>query len=119
MAFEMRKSAGPYMYLGVRDPVTRKVRKVYLGRGDAARTVAASIAEHKARREAGRRAVREARDALAVVDALTAELDGAATLLMEAVLLVGGWHRPNYGPWRRKRDGHGRHEPGPAAGRVG
>lgn len=119
MAFEKRRSAGPYFYHGVRDPATRKVRKLYLGRGDAARTVAASIAEQKGRQEAGRLAVREARDALAVVDALTAELDGAATLLMEAVLLASGWHRPNYGPWRRKRDGHGRHEPGPAAGRVG
>jgi hypothetical protein len=119
MAFEKRKTTGPYFYLGVRDPATRKVRKVYLGRGAAARTVAASIAEQEARREAGRRAVREARDSLNAVDALTAELDGAATLLMEAVFLAGGWHRPNYGPWRRKRDGHGRHESGPAAGRVG
>lgn len=119
MAFEMRKTTGPYFYHGVRDPTTRKVRKLYLGRGDAARTVAASIAGQKARREAARRAVRDAQDSLTVVDALTAELDGAATLLMEAVLLVSGWHRPNYGPWRRKRDGHRRHEPGPAVGRVG
>jgi len=119
VAFEKRKSAGPYFYHGVRDPVTRKVRKLYLGRGDAARTVAASIAEQNAGREAGRRAVQEARDALTVVDALTAVLDEATTLLMEAVLLDSGWHRRNYGPWRRKRDGHGRHEPGPAAGRVG
>ena len=119
MAFETRKTAGPYFYLGVRDPDTRKVRKVYLGNGDAARAVAASIADRKARLQADRRAVQEARDVLRAVDALTAELDGAATLLMEAVLLVGGWHRPNYGPWRKRRHGHGRHEHGPAVGRVG
>lgn len=119
MAFESRGSAGRYFYLGVRDPDTRKVRKLYLGRGDAARAVAASIAERKARQEAGGRAVREARATLKAVDALTAELDGAATLLMEAVLLAGGWHRPNYGVWRKRRHGHGRHGPGPTAGRVG
>ena len=119
MAFEKRKTAGPFMYLGVRDPVTRKVQKVCLGRGDAARAVAASIAERKTRREGDRCAVRDARHVLEAVDALTAELDGATTLLMEAALLAGGWRRQNYGPWRRKRDGHGRLEPGPAAGPVG
>ena len=119
MAFEPRGSAGPYFYLGVRDRVTGKVRKLYLGTGDAARSVAAAIADRKSRQESDRQAVREAQDALRAVDALTAELDAAATLLMEAVLLAEGFHRPNYGPWRRKRDGHGRHGTGTAAGRTG
>jgi hypothetical protein len=119
MAFESRGSAGNYFYLGVRDRGTGKVRKLYLGTGDAARSVAASIADRKSRQAADRRAVQEAQEALRSADALTAELDGAATLLMEAVLLAGGWHRPNYGPWRRKRDGHGGHGAGPAAGRAG
>lgn len=119
MAYETRKAAGPYLYVGYRDPDTRRVRKLYLGRGAAARAVAASIAEQKGRQEADRRAVLEAQDALRTVDALTAQLGAAATLLMEAVLLAGGWHRPNYGPWRKRRHGHGRHAAGPAAGRVG
>lgn len=119
MAFEKRGANGPYLYVGIRDPETRTVRKLYIGRGHAAQTVAAAIAERKSRLEAGRRAVREARDALTTVDALAAELDAAATLLMEAMLLAGGWHRPNYGPWRRRRHGHGGRLTGPAAGRVG
>ena len=119
MAFETRKAGGRYFYLGVRDRVTGKVRKLYLGTGDAARSVAASIADRKRRQAADRRAVREAQDAHRAADALTAELDGAATVLMEVVLLAEGFHRQNYGPWRRKRDDHGGHGAGPAAGRAG
>lgn len=119
MAFETRKSGGRYFYLGVRDRATGKVRKLYLGTGDAARSVAAAIADRKRRQAADRRAVWEARDAIRAADALTAELDGAATVLMEAELLAKGFHRQNHGPWRRKRDGHGGHGAGPAAGRAG
>lgn len=119
MAFESRGPARKYLYLGVRDPISGKVRKVYVGTGKRAAAAAKALAGRKERREAGRRAVREARDEPRAAEALAVELDAAATLLLEAVLLAGGWHRPNYGPWRRKRDGHGRQEPGPAAGRVG
>jgi hypothetical protein len=119
MAFEARKSAGPFFYLGYRDPATGAVRKRYFGRGGRAREAAAALASRQREREADRRAVGAARDALRDLDALTAELDGAAAVLMEAVLLAGGWHRPNYGPWRRKRDGYGGHGAGPGGGRAG
>jgi hypothetical protein len=119
MAFETRKSAGPFFYLSYRDRATGKVKKLYVGKGDLAKDAAKALAGRKKRREDDRRAVREARDRLRGPDALTAELDGAATVLMEAVLLAGGWHRPNYGPWRRKQNGHGGHGADPAAGRAG
>jgi len=107
MAFERRGASGVYMYFASRDPATGRVKKTYIGRGP--RADAAALARRREQREADRRAVRAAQDALRDLDALTAEMDDAASLLMEAVLLAGGFHRHNYGRWRRVRDGHGRH----------
>jgi len=117
MAFERRgKSAGVYFYLSVRDPATGTVKKTYLGRGGRARAAADALARRRDQREADRRAVRVARDASRGADDLTAELDAAATVLMEAVLLTAGFHRPNFGPWRRRRHDHGGHGVDPAGG---
>ncbi len=117
MAFERRgKSGGTYFYLTVRDPATGAVRKTYLGRGGRATAAADAIARRRDQREADRRAVRAARDASRAADELTAELDAAATVLMEAVLLTAGFRQTNYGPWRRRRD-HGRN--GAALGGAG
>lgn len=108
--FERRgKSRGTYFYLTVRDHSTGKVRKTYLGRGKRATTAAEAIARRRDQREADRRAVRVARDASRAADEMTAELDAAATVLMEAALLAAGFHRTNYGPWRRRRHDHGGH----------
>lgn len=115
MAFERRgKSGGTYFYLTVRDPATGTVRKTYLGRGGRARAAADAIARRRDQRETDKRAVRVAQDASRAADDLTAELDAAASLLMEAVLLAAGFHRPNYGPWRRRRHDHGGHGADPA-----
>lgn len=116
MAFEKRRSAGSYFYLSVRDPATGKVKKQYLGRGREATDAARALARRKRLREADLRAVRADQDSLRGIDRLTAELDAAAVLMMEAVLLAGGWHRENYGAWRRRRHDHGRHGPAPAGG---
>ena len=37
-------------------------------------------------------------------------MNEAATLVMEAALLAEGFHRPNFGVWRKRRvkDDHGR-----------
>lgn len=115
MAFERRgKSGGTYFYLTVRDAATGNVRKTYLGRGGRATAAADAIARRRDRREADRRAVRVARDASRAAGELTAELDAAATVLMEAALLAAGFQRPNYGPWRRRRHDHGGHQVNPA-----
>lgn len=115
MAFERRgKSGGTYFYLTVRDAATGTVRKTYLGRGGRATAAAAAITRRRSQREADQRAVRVARDACRAADELTAGLDAAATLLMEAALLAAGFHRTNYGPWRRRRHDHGGHGADPA-----
>ena len=119
MAYEARKSGSRFYYASLRDAATGRVRKVYLGRGERAAEAAAAVAGRRERREAERRAVRDARAALRALDGLTAELDAAAALLMEAVLLAWGWHRPNYGPWRRRRHGHGSDGAAPRVGGAG
>jgi hypothetical protein len=108
MAFERRgKSGGTYFYLTVRDAATGEVKKQYLGRGGRARDTADAIARRRDQREADRRAVQTERAATRAADDLMAELDAAATVVMEAVLLAAGFHQPNYGPWRRRRHDHG------------
>lgn len=111
MAMERRKSAGPYMYLSRRNPTTGRVQKVYLGRGAKADVAAASLAERRERRDADCRAVEEARSELAAADDLMGTLDTAATVLLEAALLAAGFHRTNYGPWRKRRSDHGHGRP--------
>ena len=106
MAFERRKSAGLYYYAAARDPETGKVRKYYLGRGERAEAAAAEVALRRERRSAERRARREAREKYRAAERLTAELAEAAATLMQAALMALNWHRPNYGSWRKKRDGH-------------
>lgn len=119
MAFERRKSGRSYMYVGVRDRATGRVRKVYLGNGHHAEAAAAAIAGRQSAAIADRKAVADAEAATRAADALTAALTDAVSILVEAAMLADGWHRPNYGPWRRKRHGHGRHGIGPAADLAG
>ena len=105
MAFEQRESAGPDLDIARRDPGTAKPRKRPGGRrGEAARLAAAELANERDRRDAERRERAEADGRLREIEALTSELAAAAQTLMEVALLIDGWHCPNYGPWRRKRN---------------
>jgi hypothetical protein len=103
MAFEPRGKSGKFFYLAYRDEETGKVKKAYLGRGPWAQSVAAALEKRAKRREADRLAVDAARSELRVVDGLMGDLDAAATLLLDAVLLTAGFHRVNFGPWRKRR----------------
>ncbi|QJW94611.1 hypothetical protein [Frigoriglobus tundricola] len=104
MAFETRKVGGTkYLYLSERDPATGKVRKRYVGTGPKADAAAAALEARRKRRADERLAVERVRSELGAVDALMAELDAGATLVMEAALYAAGYHRPNYGPWRKRR----------------
>ena len=118
MGFETRKSGRSYMYLGVRDPVTQKVRKLYLGNGAQAQAAAVAISERRDRRDAESKAVRTAKAATLLTDGMTQQLNEVVMTLMEAVLTIEGWHRPNYGPWRRKNHAHKRDKPDPAVGHT-
>ena len=92
------KSGTMYYYRCVRgdDGVAAKV---YVGRGPRADRAAAGVAAARRDREA------VAAEALrfAEADRLSAEVAAAADTLAAAALLAGGCHRPNGGPWRKKR----------------
>jgi hypothetical protein len=107
MALERRKTSGAYMYLSRRDPATGRVRKVYLGRGPEADAAAEALATRRKQREADRRALEACRSELEAVDGLMSELVASATVLREAALLIEGYQRVNYGPWRKRRTGAG------------
>ncbi len=126
MALETRKVGGnAYLYLSRRDAKTGRVRKVYVGRGPKADAAAAELETRRKSRGDERRAVEQAVAELRAVDALMASFGEAATLIMEATLFAAGFHRPNFGVWRkrRNRDGHGGHRGAipdrGAAGRIG
>ena len=111
MAWEQRGKGGTsYFYLCRRDK-SGWPKKVYIGKGTEGQIAARSVAARRARWEADRRAVREATAGLTAVDGLMADLCGAAGVLLDAALLAEGFHRNNYGPWRRRRDGLGRCQP--------
>lgn len=105
MSTETRRGSRTYVYLAARDPLTGKVTKRYLGNGDAARAAVADLAARRVQRDAELRALRDAQARTRDADARTEALTRAATTLLDAALLLDGWHRPNSGPWRKKRHG--------------
>lgn len=108
MAWEKRKSDGStYFYLSRRDR-TGRVTKVYLGKGSAAKRMANQIARGQAEWVTARQKVASATAQIAAVDELMKGLEALGGVLFEAFLLSQGFHRFNYGCWRRRR-GHGRH----------
>ena len=104
MGWEARGRGGTRVYYRVyRDG--GRVRREYLGRGALAGEAAAAVDARRQHAEAGRRAVRDALAGLAAADALLREVGAAAAVLMDATLHAAGWHRPNHGRWRMRRDG--------------
>jgi hypothetical protein len=79
------------------------VKRVYLGKGEAARAAAKMDAETKVRREADRREARRTAAILEPLDSLGAEFDEGLRLLTMATLLAGGLH-DHKGQWRRRRN---------------
>jgi hypothetical protein len=81
-----------------------KVVKQYLGCGERAAAAAAAVARARALRAAERQAVLDEQARLAGPEGLTSALIQVAQVALEATLLVCGFHRQNYGKWRRKRE---------------
>ena len=107
MAWEPRGKSGKLFYYQSRRTADARVVKQYFGSGTAAEQVAAAAERQRQLHAAQRREVEGEVARLAAVEQLTAQVAAAAGVLMEATLLANGWHRPNYGPWRRRRDDHG------------
>jgi hypothetical protein len=94
-----------YYYRDVTLPGGRRT-KVYCGRGALGEAAAAEDARRRRRREDDRRAAERLKAELAGDDALADAFDGGVELLAAAALLAEGFHRANYGPWRRRHDRH-------------
>jgi hypothetical protein len=100
MAWEKRGKKGKrYFYRSRRTPDGRVV-KDYLGKGAKARRVAREMHERKNYASALLTVEGEWLELIERTD----DLDQMTTLLLEASLLLGGYHRSNYGPWRKRRE---------------
>jgi hypothetical protein len=100
LAWESRKRRS-YYYTSRRSG--SGVAKVYFGGGPLA-AVAASLDDQERRRRADQAAAYRAdRTRLEPADRALAALATASDLVMAAALTTAGYHRPNYGPWRRRR----------------
>ena len=101
MAWE-RRGESLFYYRSRRTP-DGGVVKEYVGRGERAAAAAANVARSEARREADGRAVLEEQVRLSGPDSSIEELVAVTELAVEATLLAAGFHRWNYGRWRKKR----------------
>ncbi len=104
MAWERRGKRGRLVYYSVSKTIEGKVVKQYLGRGERAIAAAAVVAQAKMQREADWVAVQEEQARLIGPDGLALELIAVVDLLMAATLIASGFHRRNWGKWRKCRD---------------
>lgn len=100
MAWELR-SGRRYMYRSVRHG--HRVRKVYLGAGEAAEQAARIDAAKRAKRSKEKGELAALQVKLNAVDQLTAEAQRGINLLAEAALFAHGFHQ-HHGEWRRRRN---------------
>ena len=94
MAWETRQRGGSY-YRRYRRAAGRVIRE-YVGTGEGANHIAAED-------EARRRQVESDLDAARALAEDIQRLSELAELLAHAALLAAGYHRPNRGPWRKRR----------------
>ena len=80
----------------------RSVRR-YIGRGPAGELAERLDQEARLRRAAEAEALRVEQARLEPPEGALRALDAACSLLIEATLTAAGFHRPNYGAWRRRR----------------
>jgi hypothetical protein len=99
-----RRGRRRYYYTGRR--VRGRVVKIYFGRCETADLAAAIVRDARSERRAAVAAAREMEARYAAPDRLARALDGACEWLLEAHLLLAGYHRPNYRAWRRRQDDH-------------
>ena len=115
MGWERRGTHGPFYYRVSRDAQGRVVKE-YVGRGARADAAAEAVAGREADRAADRRSVAGEVAGLAALDRLTEEMDEGVRLLLDAHLLACGYHRINFGPWRKRRGQEGRTGAGAGSG---
>jgi hypothetical protein len=99
MGWEERRGR---LYYYKSERVGGRVRKVYLGNDEVARTLAEADATIRRVQEAGREARRARREEMDAEDAQLEELCELIELLTKGALLEVGY-RKRKGEWRRKR----------------
>jgi hypothetical protein len=77
-----------------------RVVKDYVGSGPEADEAAKRDEAERQKRDAAVRAIKKK---IAELDAIIAPLHEFADLVTEALFFVAGYHKPNRGPWRKKR----------------
>lgn len=102
MGWQTRGNRGRRFYYRS-ERVGQQVRKVYLGRGEAAWQAAAEDAATKAKRAADRAALAEVQAKLAALDQLVDETGHGVNVLVEATLAAMEFHC-HRGQWRRRMD---------------
>jgi hypothetical protein len=80
-----------------------RVGREYFGAGAEARLAAALDEQRRAERQARRRALTADRECWHTAAEPSKALAAGTDLLLQAALLAAGYHRPNYGRWRRWR----------------
>jgi hypothetical protein len=103
VSWERRGDRRYYYAAGRRDG---RVVKRCLGAGAVAELTATLHEQARRDRAAAAAALRAEQERLAELDRRGRDLDRRCALLVEAHLLLAGFHRPNYGPWRRRRGRH-------------
>lgn len=104
MAWRENHRTGQRYYYRNRRNENGRVVTQYLGRGEEAQAAAQAVKARLANRRAHQLALDDLQAALRQADTAMARLCSAVTVIMEATLLALGYHRTNYGPWRRKRN---------------
>jgi hypothetical protein len=98
MAWE-RRGAARYYYGAV---WAGRTEKRYFGRGPAGELAAQLDEQAREGREARAGVLRAEAARLAPPEAALRALDDASDLMIRAALTARGFHRSNYGPWRRR-----------------
>lgn len=100
MAWEQR-GGRRYYYRSVREG--GRVRKQYYGSGEAALLAITDASRRRQEKMEAAQALTALQAKLTPLDGVSDRLDAGCDLLMQAVLMVAGYHRRNHGAWRRRR----------------
>jgi hypothetical protein len=97
------RGGGGHRYLYVTRRVGKRIIHEYLGQGDRAEAVAREVERAKASQLAARAAIVAEEVRTREATRANEELNRVCNILLEAILLSAGFHRQNYGAWRRRR----------------
>jgi hypothetical protein len=81
-----------------------KLTRSYIGKGLEAEIAAAIDAANRAQRKVKSDAHRALFAHIEMLDSLTREMEESVRVLVEAVLLVAGYHRHDRGKWQKRRN---------------